>query len=97
EILRRRTDGTITFHGLQTREAGQQKYMNVHVLVPDEWTVKIGHDYIEDLEQELCAALPDLTGLTHLDPIAGPACYEHSPEAQRPIQDDAHDATQPPG
>ena len=97
EILRRRTDGTITFHGLQTREAGQQKYMNVHVLVPDEWTVKIGHDYIEDLEQELCAALPDLTVLTHLEPISDPASYEDIPEAHVPIHDDDHDATQPPG
>ena len=96
EILRRRTDGTITFHGLQTREAGQQKYMNVHVLVPDEWTVKIGHDYIEDLEQELCAALPDLTVLTHLEPISDPASYEDIPEAHVPIHDDDHDATQPP-
>lgn len=97
EILRRRTDGTITFHGLQTREAGQQKYMNVHVLVPDEWTVKIGHDYIEDLEQELCAALPDLTVLTHLEPISDPASYEDIPEAHVPIHDDDHDATRPPG
>src|SRR5699024_8359602 len=95
EIRRRRTDGTITIHGPQTREAGQQKYMNVHVLVPDEWTVKIGHDYIEDLEQELCAALPDLTVLTHLEPISDPASYEDIPEAHVPIHDDDHDATQP--
>ena len=80
EVLRRRTDGTITFHGLQTREAGQQKYMNVHVLVPDEWTVKAGHDYIEGLEDELCDRLPDLTVLTHLEPISDPASYEEVPE-----------------
>ena len=96
EILRRRTDGSVTFHGLQTREAGQQKYMNVHVLVPDEWTVKVGHDYIEDLEAELCTALPDLTVLTHLEPISDPASYEDIPEAHVPIHDDGHDATRPP-
>ncbi|HIY24628.1 MAG TPA: cation diffusion facilitator family transporter, partial [Candidatus Brachybacterium merdigallinarum] len=93
EVLRRRTDGTITFHGLQTREAGQQKYMNVHVLVPDEWTVKRGHDYIEELEAELYDCLPDLTVLTHLEPISDPASYEDIPEQHVPIHGDDHDPT----
>ena len=96
EVLRRRTDGTVTFHGLQTREAGQQKYMNVHVLVPDEWTVKQGHDYIEGLEAELYGCLPDLTVLTHLEPISDPASYEDIPEQHVPIHGDDHDPTRPP-
>ena len=97
EVLRRRTDGTVTFHGLQTREAGQQKYMNVHVLVPDDWTVKRGHDYIEGLEDELRECLPDLTVLTHLEPISDPASYEDIPEQHVPIHGDDHDPTRPPG
>lgn len=97
EVLRRRTDGTITFHGLQTREAGQQKYLNVHVLVPDEWTVKRGHDYIEGLEDELRRCLPDLTVLTHLEPISDPASYEDIPDQHVPIHGDDHDPTRPPG
>lgn len=96
EILRRRTDGTVTFHGLQTREAGQQKFMNVHVLVPDEWTVKHGHDYIEDLERELMGRLPELTVLTHLEPISDPTSYEDIPAAHVRIHDDDHDPTVPP-
>lgn len=98
EILRRRTDGQVTFHGLQTREAGQQKFMNVHVLVPDEWTVKRGHDYIEDLEAELIGALPQLGVLTHLEPISDPASYEDLPEAHIPIHrdEDDHDPKVPP-
>ena len=96
EVLRRRTDGTVTFHGLQTREAGQQKYMNVHVLVPDEWTVKRGHDYIEELEDELHGCLPDLTVLTHLEPISDPASYEDIPAQHVPIHGDDHDPTRPP-
>ena len=96
EILRRRTDGSVTFHGLQTREAGQQKFMNVHVLVPDEWTVKHGHDYIEDLERELMGRLPELTVLTHLEPISDPTSYEDIPAAHVRIHDDDHDPTVPP-
>ncbi|MGP9842961.1 cation diffusion facilitator family transporter [Brachybacterium sp. 107] len=97
EILRRRTDGMrTTFHGLQTREAGRERFMTVHVLVPDEWTVKQGHDYIEDLEDELKGALPGLTVLTHLEPISDPASYEDIPEAHVPIHGDDHDPTRPP-
>ena len=97
EILRRRTDGEVTFHGLQTREAGQQKFMNVHVLVPDEWTVKQGHDYIEDLEHELIGALPSLTVITHLEPISDPASYDDIPVAQIPIHTGTdHDSSRPP-
>ncbi|WP_394215116.1 cation diffusion facilitator family transporter [Brachybacterium vulturis] len=96
EVLRRRTDGTITFHGLQTREAGPQKFMNVHVLVPDEWTVKQGHDYIDGLEDELRDCLPDLTVLTHLEPISDPASYADIPEQHVPIHGDDHDPTRPP-
>lgn len=96
EILRRRTDATVTFHGLQTREAGQEKYMNVHVLVPDDWTVKRGHDYIEDLERELMEAMPALRVLTHLEPISDPASYEDIPEAHVPIHGEDEAALRPP-
>lgn len=97
EILRRRTDSTVTFHGLQTREAGQEKYMNVHVLVPDDWTVKRGHDYIEGLEHELMTAMPTLRVLTHLEPISDPASYEDIPEAHVPIHGEGEAALRPPG
>ena len=96
EILRRRTDDTVTFHGLQTREAGQEKYMNVHVLVPDDWTVKRGHDYIDGLEHELMEAMSTLHVLTHLEPISDPASYEDIPEAHVPIHGEEKTGLRPP-
>lgn len=97
-ILRRRADGEdpVAFHGLQTREAGQQKFMNVHVLVPDDWTVKRGHDYIESLEHELTDALPELVVLTHLEPISDPASYDDIPDAHVAIRGEGGEATAPP-
>jgi len=86
----------VAFHGLQTRDAGQEKFMNVHVLVPDDWSVKRGHDYIEDLEAELAAALPGLRVLTHLEPISDPASYEDIPAAHIPIHGDERDTEAPP-
>lgn len=78
-ILDRRTDGEVSFHGLMTRVAGQQRYATVHVLVPCEWTVKRGHDYIEELESELRTAVPGLQVLSHLEPDADPVSYDDNP------------------
>lgn len=79
EILDRRTDGQVAFHGLMTRVAGQHRFATVHVLVPCEWTVKRGHDYVEDLEAELTKAVPGLRVLSHLEPDADPRSYEDQP------------------
>src|SRR5699024_3595225 len=96
EVLRRRTDGTGTFDGLQTRGPGQTKSPDRHSMLPDEWTVKRGHDSIEELEAELYDCLPDLTVLTHPEPISDPASYEDIPEQHVPIHGDDHDPTRPP-
>ncbi|WP_432558639.1 cation diffusion facilitator family transporter [Granulicoccus sp. GXG6511] len=79
EILDRRTDGQVAFHGLMTRVAGQHRFATVHVLVPCEWTVKRGHDYVDDLEAELTKAVPGLRVLSHLEPDADPRSYEDQP------------------
>jgi cation diffusion facilitator family transporter len=97
-ILRRHEDlDAVAFHGLQTREAGRQKFMNVHVLVPDEWTVKHGHDYIDELEAELGGALPGLRVSTHLEPISDPLSYADIPSAHIPIRPGGAEASTPPG
>ncbi|WP_460744227.1 cation diffusion facilitator family transporter [Mariniluteicoccus endophyticus] len=87
-VLRRRTSQTINFHGLQTRQAGHQRYASVHVLVPAGWTVQQGHDYVEGLETELRQAVPDLEVLTHLEPLEDPRAYRDRPRGEVRIEDD---------
>lgn len=65
----------VTFHGLQTREAGKDRFMSVHMLVPGDWTVAEGHDAAEQVEADLRAAVPDLAILTHLEPREDPRAY----------------------
>lgn len=93
DILDHRTDGEVAFHGLQTRVAGQNRFATLHVLVPCEWTVKQGHDYVEDLEAELRAAVPGLRILSHLEPGEDPASYDDNPTGR--LVFDA-EKTQPP-
>lgn len=84
-VLRKNTTETTSFHGLQTRVSGRDRYANMHVLVPGSWTVAQGHDYIERLEAELLAVLPGLHIITHLEPIEDPASYRDIPDGHLTI------------
>ena len=66
----------IDFHALRTRESGTRRFVEVHVLVPGCWTVQRGHEYVEQLEADIRAVLPQSTVLTHLEPIEDPASLE---------------------
>ena len=47
-----RRDGASTSTRCATREAGRQRFVYMHVLVPDEWTVKHAHDVTEQVKAD---------------------------------------------
>ena len=71
-----RAETGIDFHALRTREAGRQRFVYMHVLVPDEWTVKHAHDVTEDVKSDIAAVLPGVVTFAHTEPIDDPASYE---------------------
>jgi cation diffusion facilitator family transporter len=75
-LLDRFRSADVDFHGLQTRQAGQQRFVSVHVLVPGAWTVHRGHDLLEEVETAIVEALPDTTVHTHLEPREDPRAYD---------------------
>ena len=67
----------VEFHSLRTRQAGQRRFVAVHVLVPGEWSVQRGHDLLEQIEREVREAMPGpTTVMTHLEPIEDPLSHE---------------------
>jgi cation diffusion facilitator family transporter len=62
----------LEFHALRTRQAGRQAFISLHVLVPGGWTVQRGHDWLEQIEAEIRAAVPFSHLTTHLEPIEDP-------------------------
>ena len=68
--------GDLEFHALQTREAGRERFVSMHVLVPGDWTVTQGHDLLEHVEEAVIAVLPDAHVHTHLEPREDPRSYE---------------------
>jgi len=72
----------VKFHALQTREAGRQRFVSMHVLVPGAWTIQKGHDLSEELEADIIAELPDTIVTTHVEPLEDERSWADEPEGQ---------------
>ncbi len=66
----------LAFHALRTRQAGARSFVTLHVLVPGEWSVQHGHDWLERIEADIRAALPQTHVTTHLEPLEDPVSNE---------------------
>ncbi|WHU48884.1 cation diffusion facilitator family transporter [Gordonia sp. L191] len=75
-VLDRFRSEKVDFHDIRTREAGHERFVQLHMLVPGEWTIDRGHDLVEAVEDELHATLDHLRVTIHLEPIDDPRAYE---------------------
>jgi cation diffusion facilitator family transporter len=75
DVLERARSQGIVFHGVRSRQAGRRAFVSLHVLVPGDWTVKQGHDLVEQLEGEIRNAVPGANVLSHLEPVDDPASF----------------------
>ena len=63
-------------HALLTRQAGSQRFVTLHVLVPGTWTVQQGHDLVERIEADIRGAVRNVIVLTHLESLDDPASWD---------------------
>ncbi|MBJ7288121.1 cation diffusion facilitator family transporter [Williamsia sp.] len=75
-VLDRYRSSDIDFHDIRTRESGHERFLQLHMLVPGEWSVQRGHDLVEEVETDLVQSLDHLHVTIHLEPIGDPAAYE---------------------
>lgn len=76
QAVLKKHDEPIQFHALRTRQAGQRKFVSLHVLVPGTWSVARGHTLLEQIEGELREALSNASVFTHLEPVEDPRSFE---------------------
>jgi cation diffusion facilitator family transporter len=76
EILNRYEEQGIAFHAVRTRQSGGRCFVSMHVLVPGAWSVRRGHELLEDVEAEIRSALPTATVFTHLEPLEDPVSWD---------------------
>jgi Ca2+-transporting ATPase len=83
-VLDRYRQRGVEFHDLRSRQAGVQRLMTVHVLVPGSLSVKEGHDLLERIEGEIREVVRNIIIVTHLEPLDDPASFEHDRIRQEP-------------
>ena len=76
DFLDAHSNDHVKFHAVRTREAGYRRFLEFHMLVPGSWTVKQGHDAMEDLIDEILDEWPEMRVSGHLEPIEDPLSYE---------------------
>lgn len=55
-------------HDLRTRKSGNLRFVQFHVWVPEDWTVRHAHDRLDVAEEALQARFPGTEILIHVDP-----------------------------
>lgn len=81
----------LEYHSLMTRQAGQRKFVALHVLVPGLWTIQQGHNMVEKVERNIRELFDaPVTVFTHLEPKEDPlsmhdiGIYRVDPSAEVP-------------
>ncbi len=74
KFLKQYEKNNIIYHSLMTRQAGQHKFISLHLLAPGEWSLQKGHDLAEEVEAGIRNLFPGslTTVFTHLEPIEDP-------------------------
>jgi len=66
------------YHALRTRQAGSQRFVDFHLLVPGELTVQRAHQLAEEIEAAIGAVLGAVDIAIHIEPIEEPAAWSDS-------------------
>jgi divalent metal cation (Fe/Co/Zn/Cd) transporter len=66
----------VRIHDLRTRASGRLRFIQLHLLVPGDWSVQRGHDLTEQVEDALHEAVEDAVPVVHLEPVDDPRSYE---------------------
>lgn len=75
-ILRAHQEEFSSYHALRTRKSGSQRFIDLHLLVPGEISVKAAHDLCEAIEAEMRAVLGHASITVHVEPAEDAAAWE---------------------
>ena len=59
----------LEFHALRTRQAGARAFVTMHVLMPGQWTVHEGHEWLERIEADIREVVPRVHVITHMESL----------------------------
>ncbi|WP_375464273.1 cation diffusion facilitator family transporter [uncultured Methylobacterium sp.] len=68
ELISRHGAGALEAHDVRTRYAGQATFIDFHLVVPGQMTVKESHDICDRLEDALATTIPGAVVAIHVEP-----------------------------
>jgi len=69
KVLEKRLHGMkINYHALKTRAAGNYRFIDIHVEIPENVSVGDAHRYCNEIEEELSRSYENLTINIHIEP-----------------------------
>jgi divalent metal cation (Fe/Co/Zn/Cd) transporter len=69
EVIRANLPEGATFHLLRTRLSGARRFIEFHLLIDGDISVREGHHIATKLEAALHAALPEVAVTIHVEPV----------------------------
>jgi cation diffusion facilitator family transporter len=76
EVIRANLPPGATFHLLRTRLSGARRFIEFHLLVDGDLSVREGHHIAERLNATLVAAMPEVSVTIHVEPVDEQASWE---------------------
>lgn len=93
----RTTKGIHGWHDLRTRASGPTRFIQCHVELQDELSLKKAHDIADGAEQRLRELFPDTDVIIHMDPLSAvPSASTQAPETTSEPAPTLADDTNPP-
>jgi cation diffusion facilitator family transporter len=68
ELEKRLTGLNVSYHDLRTRVAGNYRFVDIHIQIPEYVTVGNAHKYCDKIEKELRNSYENLTVTIHVEP-----------------------------
>jgi cation diffusion facilitator family transporter len=77
EVLDHYKGQQLEYHSLMTRQAGQRKFIALHILMPGKLSIQEGHDLVEEIERTIRELFDSpVTVFTHLEPVEDPVSMQ---------------------
>jgi divalent metal cation (Fe/Co/Zn/Cd) transporter len=58
----------VNYHDLRTRIAGNYRFVDIHIQIPEDVSVGKAHNYCDKIENELTGIYENLTVTIHVEP-----------------------------
>jgi len=77
----------VEFHGLRTRKAGDQRFIDLHLVMKAEMSVEASHAIVDHLEVEIGKRLPHASIMIHVEPCDWRTCPLANGQKVIPIEE----------